>query len=399
MKKSILIISLSLICVTTNAQLKVDSLGRIGIGVTTPMSLLSVGGGNPNYLSYFNANDKNAMFINNNAHTGLSISNKYSYQFQTVGLDINPGGGYSQATTYGIRSITGTSNTKNISIWGGIAPSPNSPTVNIGIYGSSVPSDYIAYTGTYAGYFNGDARVTGTLYTDVLMANSYLEDGVIEEPIGDEPVLMRLSQIDALRLINYNDVEMQPVNEQCLETLTEAGYDVPNEMAPVQTEKSQIHYGLDVEMLKKNFPELVSEDANGNVGINYMEIIPLLVQSIKELTAKVEELGDGGHAAKSANHATDINNAETTDVLSLAQNVPNPFSTTTSIAINVPEATRSAALFIYDMTGKQIKQIEISERGNVTISVTSEGLPAGMYLYSLIADGKVASTKRMILTK
>ena len=56
-------------------------------------------------------------------------------------------------------------------------------------------------------------------------------------------------------------------------------------------------------------------------------------------------------------------------------------------------------MIIYDMSGKQIKQININERGKTSVNITSEGLAAGMYLYSLIADGKVISTKRMILTK
>jgi hypothetical protein len=33
------------------------------------------------------------------------------------------------------------------------------------------------------------------------------------------------------------------------------------------------------------------------------------------------------------------------------------------------------------------------------VSIAGEDLVSGMYLYSLIADGKVISTKRMILAK
>lgn len=148
----------------------------------------------------------------------------------------------------------------------------------------------------------------------------------------------------------------------------------------------------------------VYEDGNGNLSINYIEMIPLLVQSINELSAKIEELEGGNNGdlvlmSRERGEATDIDEVDETEVLSLAQNKPNPFSESTTIEVTVPENTGTAAIFIYDMSGKQEKQISISERGKVSVSVTSEGLIPGMYLYSLIADGKVVSTKKMILTK
>ena len=54
---------------------------------------------------------------------------------------------------------------------------------------------------------------------------------------------------------------------------------------------------------------------------------------------------------------------------------------------------------IYDMTGKQIDKQTISERGNVSLMLNNEKLNSGMYLYSLIVDGKINDTKRMIVSK
>ena len=87
-------------------------------------------------------------------------------------------------------------------------------------------------------------------------------------------------------------------------------------------------------------------------------------------------------------------NAKTT----VCNDKPNPFSERTTIEVTIPESTTNAALFIYDMNGKQVKQINITERGKTNVSITSEGLEPGMFLYSLIADGKIVSTKKMILT-
>ena len=133
-------------------------------------------------------------------------------------------------------------------------------------------------------------------------------------------------------------------------------------------------------------------------------MIPLLVQSINELNAKIAELEGSGNGnvelmARDRGNATGIDAMNDTEVLSLAQNKPNPFSERTTIEVTIPESTTNAALFIYDMNGKQVKQINITERGKTNVSITSEGLEPGMFLYSLIADGKIVSTKKMILTK
>lgn len=54
---------------------------------------------------------------------------------------------------------------------------------------------------------------------------------------------------------------------------------------------------------------------------------------------------------------------------------------------------------ILNMQGVKIDQFNISERENTFITIEGYSLKAGMYLYTLIADGKEVDTKKMILTK
>lgn len=56
-------------------------------------------------------------------------------------------------------------------------------------------------------------------------------------------------------------------------------------------------------------------------------------------------------------------------------------------------------MYIYDMQGTQIRRIEIVDRGKSCVTLQGSELSAGMYIYSLIADGKEIDSKRMILTK
>ena len=60
---------------------------------------------------------------------------------------------------------------------------------------------------------------------------------------------------------------------------------------------------------------------------------------------------------------------------------------------------QQADLYIYDMQGKQVKRITVSDRGESAVTLHGSELQAGMYIYALIADGQEVDSKRMILTK
>ena len=77
----------------------------------------------------------------------------------------------------------------------------------------------------------------------------------------------------------------------------------------------------------------------------------------------------------------------------LYDNVPNPFSTDTEIKMRLPEKTQQATVIIFNLEGKQLKSFTITNRGETSVKVSSNDLGAGMYLYTLIADGKFVDTK------
>ncbi|MGL5888247.1 MAG: T9SS type A sorting domain-containing protein [Bacteroidia bacterium] len=83
----------------------------------------------------------------------------------------------------------------------------------------------------------------------------------------------------------------------------------------------------------------------------------------------------------------------------LYQNQPNPFSTSTEIRYFLPETTQSAECIIYSMDGKQLKRIPLQGEGNGSITINANELYAGMFIYSLVVNGKEVETRRMILTQ
>ncbi len=85
---------------------------------------------------------------------------------------------------------------------------------------------------------------------------------------------------------------------------------------------------------------------------------------------------------------------------SLSQNYPNPFNPVTQIVFSVAKAS-DIKIRIYDITGNEVA-LPVNERlsaGEYKLDFNGTNLASGTYFYSLIADGKVVSTKKMLLVK
>ncbi|WP_231477995.1 T9SS type A sorting domain-containing protein [Xylanibacter brevis] len=162
---------------------------------------------------------------------------------------------------------------------------------------------------------------------------------------------------------------------------------------------SKKHYALDAEQLESLFPDLVYEQEDGTKVINYMELIPLLVQSIGELNERINKLSQQkDYGVQFARSASDIDEEKTVTSASLQQNTPNPFSSQTKIRFTLPDNTRNAYIYIFDMNGKMQKQIAIDSSMD-SVTINGYELAAGIYLYSLVVNGQEIDTKRMILSK
>jgi hypothetical protein len=138
-------------------------------------------------------------------------------------------------------------------------------------------------------------------------------------------------------------------------------------------------------------------------------VVPL-VKSVQELSAmiKKQELEKQIQDEKikrlekiiiDAGLVSDMNTATQLES-KMNQNNPNPFNTSTEIECFIPSDAITAMLMIFDMNGKQIKTIAITERGNCLVKLNAAELNgAGMYIYSLFIDNNEISTKRMIFSE
>ncbi len=257
---------------------------------------------------------------------------------------------------------------------------------HIAIYGANRSSLPSRLSGIYAGYFDGDVKVNGTLTATTITTTSDY----------------RLKQnISYLKEINNLLSQLNPISFNFKQDTTNLSY-----TKNVQ-EKQNTHYGFVAQEVQKVLPNIVYENQDGYLSVNYIELIPLLIQSAKEFQTENKELKDRIESLELQIKEQSQNpfkvqgkptNSEYFEPI-LYQNQPNPFSQNTEIKYSLPLTTQSATLYIYDMSGVQLRSYPIIQMGESSIIINANDLTAGMYLYSLIADGQVIDTKRMILTK
>jgi hypothetical protein len=148
-------------------------------------------------------------------------------------------------------------------------------------------------------------------------------------------------------------------------------------------------------------PEVVMYDDSTDVyAIDYVKIIPVLVEAMKEQQVQIAELqaqlsGNGSKGKRTENEEEDV----IIDATQLILSKPNPFRDQTEVSFMISENTQDANLYIYDLQGTQVKSYPINQRGSGSITIQGNELKAGMYLYSLLVDGEIVGTEKMVLTK
>jgi len=162
-------------------------------------------------------------------------------------------------------------------------------------------------------------------------------------------------------------------------------------------------FGLIAQELKEVIPEAVKEDSNGYFAVNYNAIIPVLVEAIKEQQKQIEQLKtDLNTCCTTGSNQNITGQSEITGNSAgnsvLFQNNPNPFSESTTIKYTLADNIQNASILVFDMQGVLIKTYDNLDRSGA-LKINGGEFKAGMYMYTLVVNGKEIDTKRMILTK
>ncbi|MBP9069375.1 MAG: tail fiber domain-containing protein [Bacteroidia bacterium] len=301
--------------------------------------------------------------------------------------------------------------------YGVFATAFNSPANNYGVYaevdGSSgigghyaifakttgLNPNFPALGGNYAGYFDGDVVTTGS--------DNFSSDAVLKQNFDSIP--------NALNIIN----QLKPKT-----------FDYKLSQYPQMSLPSGLQYGLVAQDVYTVLPAIVNAAKHPQKVVNntnypaftystveYQQIIPILVRAVQQLSAQNQKLDSlitaltqtvSSCCSNSAAKQTGINgndpnalsqinvNLSDIDMIVLDQNKPNPFAEQTTITYNVPEKYGFAQLVFKTIDGKIIKTVDITKKGLGQVNVFANDLSNGLYMYSLIVDGKTVDTKKMV---
>jgi hypothetical protein len=178
--------------------------------------------------------------------------------------------------------------------------------------------------------------------------------------------------------------------------------------------------GFLAEEVARVVPEVVSYEPDGQVaGMDYSRLTALLVEALKqhvrtqeqvnarlqqenaELRQRVERLESLVEQLLRQNGERGTGSQPSTiQDAWLGQNIPNPFAGTTTIPYYVPAGVSRAELVVRDVGGRELKRLELAERGAHGQVVLEMGLlGSGTYEYALVLDGRVVAVKQMTLMR
>ena len=263
--------------------------------------------------------------------------------------------------------------------------------VNFSTYASEVVMNPLTNNNGMIGYLNVWRQAyINNIWTAVPVTVS---DEKLKENV--KPILNALETVTKLRGVKYDLISdyFDSKDAEGKKLKTSNGLPLKNRMGFIAQEMAKV------------LPELVVYDSLHQVnGIVYENLIPVLVEALKEQQSQIEVLKSEVESCckanlKSSSLATGTTNNLAENVALLDQNIPNPFSKETKIGCYIPELSGYSVLYIYNMNGTQLQQYSITGKGKQTVTINGNSLDPGMYLYALVIDGKEVDTKRMILTK
>lgn len=395
MKKFLFLSVCILFSVNAFSQLKVANNGNSMFGLSsseTPLSAISVGsiGRADSKLTVLGDNNGIFAYRNGNAYPnwGNAIMAKspvgtasFCVGIRSEAVKSTPN---SSCRAYGIYGVAGNATSGyNYGLFGRLCGSNNGAAV----YGTiSNVENGINTGGQYAGYFNGatkvvgDLTVTGSVKGLVLGAAASEADAIstfsLEEGQTEDNNLT--DKISQLNLLSYYLPQAYDLNIN-----SAAGSDSIEAQQPTSKIETQNiekrHFGLSLERLKEVFPDLVYEQEDGSYGVNYMEMVPILVKTINELNNRLSVL-EGKNKA--------IEQPSKTKILS---------NTTSVLELKVNDNIKDAAVNVYNINGVFVKKIKVTNRGVFSINLSKEDLADGLYIYALLADGNIVSTKRVAI--
>ena len=298
MKKVILsLVLLITICFQVLGQLTVADDNKVGIGVTEPDSKFAVGSaGNSLTTGYFydNATSSAArageFYKSNGGGTwgfGVVSSIALSGCSMLAGgyLLAYNGTPMTSKRTYGIKALAGNATSGyNYGVYGYLFGSNNGAAV----FGATPGKLDCNTGGVYAGYFRGNVYVENTLYYTTLTQNSDINLKKDIRLLKEEETsqMDKLNTLDGIKYKLKNPADLNKIDPLVADTIKID----PRTLEYDEPKFTDDMIGLSAQEVQKVYPELVTIDDDGYLSMNYIGLIPVLVEALKEQDAAIQDL-------------------------------------------------------------------------------------------------------------
>ena len=274
------------------AQIEVYSNNNVGVGTaSTVNSKLSVNStGHTSWAGYIYNGDQSSLTGGLFVSKASPSSSVYGVGIQGV---ITSGLGYTIGIQGQSNNATASSNGKAYGVLGKAGNATNG--YNYGVYGvlegtnngagvfGTTTGDYVV-DDKYAGYFYGKVKVNGQLWTtygQVTTSDERLKKEIKEL---DNNNLAKLKKVKAVRYKYKTPIEQGTLRKETTDTLS------ADALKYMDVTENVEHIGLIAQEVQAIYPELVKTDKNGNLGIIYDGLIPVLLEAIKEQQIAIEAL-------------------------------------------------------------------------------------------------------------
>ncbi len=241
---------------------------------------------------------------------------------------------------------------------------------------------------------------------DILLRSA--KDNILTPGFSGRNILQGVTVINNLQMSSDLQLKtkveaMEDMNSRLLQLKPSTYYFKETDQVKNEILTKRLQFGFIAQEVEKVFPNLVMTDEDGMKSMDYIGMIPVLVQALQKQQQDIDALTKLVAELTSPNSRNGIGegsiNAEQPDDSGseLFPNQPNPFDQQTTIRYTIAEDAEKAALYVYDMNGKQLANFELDEPGQVEIG--SDRFTPGIYYYSLVVDGIEINTYKMILTE
>ncbi len=166
----------------------------------------------------------------------------------------------------------------------------------------------------------------------------------------------------------------------------------------VESERSQ--FGFLAQEVQAIYPELVIEDEDGSLAVDYQGFIPLLVSAVNDMQATITKQEKLINTLLSALGGVSLMNEDDNDTEKafIGQNSPNPTNGESLISYYIPQGATTAYIELASTDGLTKQHFDIGERGTGTLTVDASRLNPGVYVYTLIVDAEEVGSHRLIVS-